>query len=337
MILLLKASCGESEVKAVIEKAESLGLNPELSRHGTKPLIILHGSKEALVAGEFLTFGCVERAIPLTEGPGLAGRETHSERTVVRVGEAEFGSGNLEVIAGPCSVESLEQTLVIARAVQQGGALIFRGGAYKPRTSPYSFQGLGEEGLKILAKVRDETGLIIATEAMDTTTIDLVARYTDIIQIGSRNMQNTPLLKAAGRQGKPIILKRGMAATLDEWLLAAEYILSQGNDQVILCERGVRTFSDHSRFTLDLGIIPALRERTHLPVIVDPSHGTGKRSHVPAMALAAVAAGADGVMVEVHSSPDESVSDSAQTVDFETFSRLMTDLNNLAKVLGRQF
>jgi 3-deoxy-7-phosphoheptulonate synthase len=333
MILVLKHNCCAEEIGIVTAKADALDLHYELVDGGPRKLLVLRGEDDSFDAQDFLKIPCVERIIPLDRGAGLVSRDLHAEPTVVHIGDIPIGGGNAVVIAGPCAVESAEQTLAIAEAIQKAGAKVFRAGAYKPRTSPYSFQGLGERGLKILADVRTETGLKIITEAMDAESLELVAGFADIVQIGSRNMQNYPLLQLAGRLGKPILLKRGMAATIEEWLMAAEYILNQGQDQVILCERGVRTFSDHSRFTLDLGAIPAVKELSHLPVIVDPSHATGNRSRVPAMARAALAAGADGVMIEVHDRPDDALSDGLQSLDPPAFSQLMRELARIAEAL----
>ncbi|RMF59641.1 MAG: 3-deoxy-7-phosphoheptulonate synthase [Calditrichaeota bacterium] len=256
-------------------------------------------------------------------------RREHPEDTIIQIGDVRIG-GECEpiVIAGPCSVENEEQILTIAQTVKQHGAKMLRGGAFKPRTNPHSFQGLGEEGLKLLQIAREETGLPIVTEVMDPRDIELVARYADVLQIGSRNMQNFPLLKTVGGIQKPVLLKRGMAATLEEFLLSAEYILSEGNPNVILCERGIRSFSDFSRNTLDLNIVPAIKHLSHLPIIVDPSHGTGLRELVNPMSLAALAAGADGLIIEVHSHPDESITDAFQTIGFEQFSQLMQTINH---------
>jgi 3-deoxy-7-phosphoheptulonate synthase len=334
MILVLKNNCRAEEIGVVTAKADALELRHELVDGGARKLLILRRGNDTFDAQEFLKIPCVERIIPLDRGAGLVSRDVRREPTVVRVGDVLIGGGQAVVIAGPCAVESPEQTLAIAEVVRKGGAKIFRAGAFKPRTSPYSFQGLGERGLKILADVRSETGLKVVTEAMDSDSLEQVAEYADIIQIGSRNMQNYALLQQAGRCGKPILLKRGMAATIEEWLMAAEYILNEGQDQVILCERGVRTFNDHSRFTLDLGAVPAVREFSHLPVIVDPSHGTGNRSRVPAMARAALAAGADGVMIEVHDRPEDALSDGLQSLDPAGFYQLMGELRRLAEALG---
>jgi len=263
-------------------------------------------------------------------------RQADSKDTVVDVNGIEIGGEKIVIIAGPCAVESREQLLETAKLVYSAGAVILRGGAYKPRTSPYSFQGLGEEGLKFLSQARKESGLSIVTEVMDTRQMDLVCQYTDIVQIGSRNMSNFPLLKEAGKCGKPVLFKRGLMATIDEYLMATEYILSEGNDQVVLCERGIRTFENSTRNTLDLSAVPVLKRKTHLPVIVDPSHGTGYNWLVPSMAKAAVAVGADGLMIEVHSKPGDALSDGAQSIYPEDFIQLMNDIDKVAQAVGRE-
>jgi 3-deoxy-7-phosphoheptulonate synthase len=265
----------------------------------------------------------------------LACRDARSEPTVVQARTLRVGDGHLGIIAGPCSVESREQILEIARLVQDAGATALRGGAFKPRTSPYSFQGLKEKGLELLAEARQRTGLAIVTEVMSPESVELVATYADVLQIGARNMQNYPLLEAVGAVRVPVLLKRGPSATLEEWLLAAEYILKGGNGRVILCERGIRTFEDHTRYTLPLASVPALREATHLPVVVDPSHGTGRATLVPAMARAAIAAGADGLLIEVHPHPDDALSDGDQSLTPAQFRRLVADCHRIAEVLGR--
>ena len=267
--------------------------------------------------------------------PQLVGSQNNQETTIVKVNGAQIGGSKIIIIAGPCAVENMEQLFETARSVKKGGAKILRGGAFKPRSSPYSFQGLGEEGLKLLSQIRKETGLQVVTEAMDTRQIELVAKYADMIQIGSRNMQNFPLLKEAGICGKPVLLKRGMMATIEEFLLAAEYILHHGNDQVILCERGIRTFETSTRNTLDLSAVPMLKHLSHLPVIVDPSHGTGVRWMVPAMAKAAVAAGADGLIMEVHYKPEEALCDGEQSLSPDEFTNLIGDLRKVARAVGR--
>jgi 3-deoxy-7-phosphoheptulonate synthase len=267
--------------------------------------------------------------------PERVSRETRRESTLVDVAGIEIGGSDIVVIAGPCAVENQEQLLNTARGVQKYGAHILRGGAFKPRTSPYSFQGLGEEGLKLLGSVRSEIGMPVVTEIMDTRQVEIVMEYADLLQVGSRNMQNFPLLKEVGRTRKPVLLKRGMMATLEEFLLAAEYILSQGNENVILCERGIRTFETSTRNTLDLSAVPMLKRLTHLPVIVDPSHGTGIRWMVPSMAKAAIAAGADGLIMEVHYRPDEALCDGQQSLDLDLFARLMADLKKIALAVDR--
>ena len=267
--------------------------------------------------------------------PVRVNRKSKPDPTIVDVKGIKFGSAEIVIIAGPCSVENREQMMETAKAVKSAGGVILRGGAFKPRSSPYNFQGLGEEGLKLLHEARSETGLPIVTEVMDTRMVDLIAGYADILQIGSRNMQNYPLLKEVGMLRKPILLKRGMMATIEEFLLAAEYILNQGNEQVILCERGIRTFETTTRNTLDLSAVPMLKHLTHLPVIVDPSHGTGHRWMVPPMAKAAIAAGADGLIMEVHYRPQEALCDGHQSLSPDEFTRLMTDLRKIAQAVGR--
>jgi 3-deoxy-7-phosphoheptulonate synthase len=268
--------------------------------------------------------------------PSRVSRNTKPDDTIVNINGVRFGGSDIVVIAGPCAVESREQLFRTARSVKEGGASILRGGAFKPRSSPYNFQGLGEEGLKLLSQVRSETGLPVVTEVMDTRQMELVASYADIIQIGSRNMQNYPLLKEAGICGKPVLLKRGMMATVEEYLMAAEYILNQGNDQIILCERGIRTFETSTRNTLDLSAVPMLKRLSHLPVIVDPSHGTGLRWMVPALAKAAVAVGADGLIMEVHYNPESALCDGHQSLSLDEFAKLMPELKKIAVAVGRE-
>jgi 3-deoxy-7-phosphoheptulonate synthase len=277
---------------------------------------------------------CNERVYHEFSVPAKVSRNTKSD-TIVNINGVEVGGSGIVIIAGPCAVESHEQLFETARAVKMGGARVLRGGAFKPRSSPYNFQGLGEEGLKLLGQIRNDTGIPVVTEVMDTRQVELVADYADMLQIGSRNMQNYPLLKEAGLCRKPILLKRGMMATIEEFLLAAEYILNQGNDQVILCERGIRTFETSTRNTLDLSAVPMLKRLSHLPVIVDPSHGTGLRWMVPAMSKAAIAVGADGLIMEVHYKPDEALCDGYQSLSLEEFARLMTDLTKIAQAIGR--
>jgi len=272
---------------------------------------------------------------PMTKPYKLVSREFKQENTQVTIGDAVFGNGSLPVIAGPCAVESQSQVLSIARSVKDAGAKIFRGGAFKPRTSPYSFQGLGKQGLIFLANIREETGLPVVTEAMDVETFDLVEKYADAVQIGSRNMQNFSLLRRAGKSDRPVILKRGMAATLQEWLMAAEYIMEEGNTNVILCERGIRTFVRHSRNTLDLSVVPAVKKESHLPIIIDPSHAAGVRDQVISLAYASAALGADGMMIEVHNNPEEAMSDGAQSLYPEQFIEVMKKMNAIHAIVGK--
>jgi 3-deoxy-7-phosphoheptulonate synthase len=284
-------------------------------------------------AGHFLGFDGVKEVIPVTKPYKLVSREFKQENTQIRVGDAVFGNGTMPVIAGPCAVESLDQVLSIAKAVRKAGAKLFRGGAFKPRTSPYSFQGLGKQGLEYLARVREETGLPVVTEVMDMETFDMVEAFADVIQIGTRNMQNFSLLRRAGKSKKPIILKRGMSAMLQEWLMAAEYIMEEGNANVILCERGVRTFVRHSRNTLDLSVVPAVKKESHLPIIVDPSHAAGIRDLVIPLAFASAALGADGLMIEVHNHPDEALSDGAQSLYPDQFAQTMKKLTGIRTII----
>ncbi len=284
----------------------------------------------------FETLPGVAKVIPISKSYKLVSRELHPEPSVINVGDVEIGGDRLVVIAGPCAVEERERTFEIARQVRRYGAVLFRGGAFKPRTSPYSFQGLGEEGLQILAEVREETGMGIVTEMTSPNQADLMIKYVDVIQIGARNMQNFELLKCVGRIGKPVLLKRGLAATIEEWLMSAEYILSEGNENVILCERGIRTFERYTRNTLDLTAVPVIKKLTHLPIIIDPSHATGLREKVSPMARAAIAAGADGLIIEVHTNPEEALSDGPQSLYPEQFKQLMRDLYVIAPVVGKQ-
>jgi 3-deoxy-7-phosphoheptulonate synthase len=278
---------------------------------------------------------CNETTYPGFCVPAKVSRNTKSDATIVNINGVEVGGSEIVIIAGPCAVESREQLFETARAVKMSGARVLRGGAFKPRSSPYNFQGLGEEGLKLLGQVRKDTGMPVVTEVMDTRQVELVAEYADMLQIGSRNMQNFPLLKEAGMCRKPILLKRGMMATIEEFLLAAEYILNQGNNQVILCERGIRTFETSTRNTLDLSAVPMLKRLSHLPVIVDPSHGTGLRWMVPAMSKAAIAAGADGLIMEVHYKPEEALCDGYQSLSLDEFAQLMSDMKKIAQAVGR--
>lgn len=335
MLIVMDRSATPVDVERVVETAERMGLKAHPIPGEQRTAVGITGNRGTVEPTAFEDLPGVLEVIKVSHPYKLVSREFHPEDTVVSIGGVPVGGGRLAIIAGPCAVESLEQTVTIAREVKARGAHLLRGGAYKPRTSPYAFQGLGEEGLKILAAAREETGLPIVTEALDTSSIDIVAKYADCLQIGARNMQNFELLKAAGRIGKPVLLKRGMSATLEEFLLAAEYVLAGGNPNVVLCERGVRTFSDFTRNTLDLAVVPAVKRLSHLPILVDPSHGTGRRHKVVPMSLASIAAGADGVAVEVHHQPERALSDGPQALTPPMFSELMARLSPIAAAVGR--
>ncbi len=336
MIVVMKVGATQRQIDHVVERIEQLGLKSHVIV-GTQLTVVAaigekrDGTKQALETAEG-----VERVVPILAPYKMASTEVKQERTIVRARSLEVGGERIAVIAGPCSVESREQILEIAGIVKDAGATGLRGGAFKPRTSPYSFQGLKEKGLELLAEARERTGLAIVTEVMAPEHVPLLAEYTDVLQIGARNMQNYPLLEAVGESGRAVFLKRGPSATIDEFLLAAEYILKTGNTQVMLCERGIRTFEDHVRFTLPLATVPYLRQTTHLPIIVDPSHGTGKASLVPVMARAALAAEADGLMVEVHPDPEKAMSDGYQTLNPATFRQMMADCRKVALAMGRK-
>jgi 3-deoxy-7-phosphoheptulonate synthase len=332
----MTAQAGPADIERVCKKIESLGFRPHVMPGAQKTAIGITGNPGPVEPAEFEDLPGVAEAIRVSKPYKLVSREVKSENSIVYIRDVPVGGEEPAFCGGPCSVESREQILESARVVKAAGAQLLRGGAYKPRTSPYAFQGLGEEGLKLLAEARESTGLGIVTEAIDVETFDLVEEYADCIQIGARNMQNFSLLRRAGRSRKPVLLKRGMSATLEEFLMAAEYILSEGNYQVILCERGVRTFSDHSRNTLDLCVVPAVQKLSHLPIIVDPSHGTGRRDRVHSMALAAIAAGAAGLLVEVHPSPDRALSDGAQSLYPEQFTGVVRDCRAIAELLSHR-
>ncbi|MBZ5610801.1 MAG: 3-deoxy-7-phosphoheptulonate synthase [Acidobacteriia bacterium] len=336
MLVVMRAQATEQDIAGVCEKIQSLGFRPHVMPGAERTAIGITGNHGPVPAAEFEDLPGVAEAIPVSKPYKLVSREVKPDNTVVRIAGVAVGGAELALCAGPCSVENREQILASARAVKASGGQLLRGGAYKPRTSPYAFQGLGEEGLKYLAEAREETGLGVVTEAIDVETFDLVEEYADCIQIGARNMQNFSLLRRAGRARKPVLLKRGMSSTLDEFLMAAEYILSEGNYQVILCERGVRTFADHTRNTLDLSVVPAVQSLSHLPIIVDPSHGTGKRDKVHPMALAAVAAGASGLIVEVHPNPDRALSDGFQSLYPEQFQELAEECRAVADLLRKR-
>jgi 3-deoxy-7-phosphoheptulonate synthase len=338
MIIVMESGVGEGQVQAVVEKVHKAGLSTHVSVGVARTVIGVVGddrTKEMLRESLEVAPG-VERVVAILQPFKLVSREFIPHDTVVPIGPQGVGSHRLAIMAGPCSVESRDQILATAHAVKAAGATVLRGGAFKPRTSPYSFQGLVEEGLRLLAEARAQTGLPVVTEAMDAGQLELVVRYADMIQIGARNMQNYPLLREAGRAKLPVLLKRGISATLDELLLAAEYILNEGNYQVVLCERGVRGFDDHTRFTLDLSAVPVLKRLTHLPILVDPSQATGKWRYVLPMARAALAAGADGLIVEVHPDPANALSDGPQSLNLENFAGLMASLRPIAAAVGRE-
>jgi 3-deoxy-7-phosphoheptulonate synthase len=336
MLVVMRPHATQAEIDRVVEVITAHGLTPHPLPGATRTAVGMTGNTTAVEKGLFEVLPGVDEAIRVTKPFKLASREMKTDPTVVKTPFGDIGPGTFAVVAGPCSVENLDVTLRTAEHLVSKGVRWLRAGAFKPRTSPYSFQGMGLEGLKILAEVRKRTGIGIVTELMDTEHAAAVEEYTDIIQIGTRNMQNFSLLKRVGQCRKPVLLKRGMSATLEEWLMSAEYVLAGGNYDVILCERGVRTFSDHSRNTLDLSVIPPARVLTHLPIVVDPSHGTGKRAYVPAMALAGMAAGADGLMIEVHPDPDKALSDSAQTIGFPVFDAMLDKLTAMAPIFDRK-
>jgi 3-deoxy-7-phosphoheptulonate synthase len=334
MLIVMKADATEREVADVLKVISDLGLRAHPLPGANRTAIGITGNQGAVDPSHFETLPGVADAIRVTKPYKLITLDLRPEKTIVRVGDASIGGDELALIAGPCAIESHAQAFAIAETVRRSGARFFRGGAFKPRTSPYAFQGLGEEGLKILAEIREAYGLKIVTEALDEHGVDMVERYGDVIQIGARNMQNFSLLRRAGRSSLPILLKRGMAATLDEWLLAAEYVMSEGNYNVILCERGVRTFAQHTRNTLDLAAIPAVRRISHLPVVVDPSHGTGHNYMVAPLARAGVAVGADGLIIEVHDQPERALSDGAQALTLEQYEQLVSEVRAIHEVIA---
>lgn len=337
MIVVMRPGATREEVLSVCRRLEELGFRTHPIYGQEKTVVGAIGDKRALSSEAIVNLPGVEKVVPILKPYKLVSRELKETSTIVRVGEIPVGGRGIVVMAGPCAVESEEQLLSVARFVKAAGAHILRGGAFKPRTSPYAFQGLEEEGLKMLARARQETGLPFVTEVVDTRDVALVAEYADALQIGARNMQNFRLLQEAGATGKPILLKRGFAATVEEWLMAAEYILDAGNPNVILCERGIRTFEPATRFTLDLSAVAVVKENSHLPVIVDPSHGTGSWKYVLPLARAAVAVGADGLLIEVHPDPARALCDGPQSLHPETFDRLMGELTPLAVAVGRDW
>ena len=338
MIVVMSKDCGDKEAAEVIRRLEAAGVTAHLSRGVERTVIGVLGTSPALLElrDTLQLLPGVEQVVPITKPYKLSSREFQPENTVIKLGEHSIGGDELVVMAGPCAVETEEQAVSTARAVKAAGATILRGGAFKPSTSPYGFRGLGEEGLKLLAQAKQETGLPLVTEVLTPGDIELVLRYADILQVGARNMQNFILLDEVGKAKKPVLFKRGLSATIEEWLLAAEYILSQGNREVILCERGIRTFETYTRNTLDISAIPTIHKLSHLPIIADPSHGTGRWDLVTPLALAAVAAGANGVMIEVHPSPETALKDGPQSLTFENFDKLMTQLAPVAAAAGRR-
>lgn len=336
MIVVMRVGATEKEVSGVVQRIESAGLKAHLSQGTERTIVGVIGQIFPELQDTLEMLPGVEEVIRVSKPYKLASREFHPVDTIINVGGVSIGGKEVVVMAGPCAIESEEQVIETARAVKAAGATILRGGAYKPSTSPYSFRGLGRAGLELLAKAREETGLPVITEVMTPEDVELVAEYSDILQIGARNMQNFNLLVEVGKINKPVMLKRGLSATIQEWLLAAEYILAQGNSQLMLCERGIRTFETYTRNTFDVSSIPIIEKVSHLPIIADPSHGTGKWYLVTPMALAAVAAGADGIMVEVHPNPDSALKDGAQSLTFDNFRRLMAQLKPIAEAVGRQ-
>ncbi len=336
MIIVMKPHAPQEAVNRVTDLIQEKGLETHLSVGKEVTIIGVVGDKNRLAGENLRILPWVDKLVPITESYKLSNRKFHPEPTRVRVGNHEIGPDTLTIMAGPCAVETEEQLMTIAREVKKAGAQFVRGGAYKPRTSPYSFQGLEEEGLRYMAEAKKEYGLNTICEVISEKAIEAAAKYVDMLQIGARNMQNFQLLREAGRSGMPILLKRGLAATIDEWLNAAEYIIAEGNPNVVLCERGIRTYETATRNTLDLSAVPVIREKSHLPVIVDPSHATGVRAYVAPLAKAAVACGADGLMIEVHNDPEHALSDGPQSLTFDCFGQLMTDLQAYISLAGRK-
>jgi 3-deoxy-7-phosphoheptulonate synthase len=333
MLIVMTPDATEGEIQPVVQKIESIGLKAHSMRGSNRTVIGVTGNSEPIDPSPFAGLPGVAECVRVTKPYKLVGRDLKHDKTVIRIGEAEIGGDELAIIAGVCAVESREQTMLTAQIVAEMGCRWFRGGAFKPRTSPYAFQGLAEEGLKILSEVRDRFGLNIVTEAVDEAALDLCEKYADVIQIGTRNMQNFGLLKCAGQARKPILLKRGMSSTLEEFLLAAEYIMAEGNYQVILCERGIRAFNSHARFTPDLSVIPAAQQLSHLPIIFDPSHSTGRRETVIPMARAGVAAGADGLLVDVHPYPERALCDGPQALLFNMFCNMVEEVRAIDQIV----
>jgi len=335
MIIVMRHDATAKQIADVVARVEARGLRVNLSRGEERTLIGVIGDDRPIDRTQFEAIDGVEKTVPILKPYKLVSREMHPQDTLVPLDGLKVGAERIAIIAGPCSVESREQLLETAFAVKEAGAIALRGGAFKPRTSPYSFQGMGEKGLELLAEAREATGLPVVTEAMSPEQVGLVSRYADVIQIGARNMQNYALLNTAGESGRTILLKRGMMSTIEELLMSAEYIMAQGNSRVILCERGIRTFEKYTRNTTDINAIPVIKQMTHLPVVLDPSHGTGKWEYVIPVARAGIAAGADGLIVEVHCHPEEALSDGGQSLRPEKFSQLVTEVKKIAEAIGR--
>ncbi len=335
MIIVMKPNSKEEQIQTVIQRIEDIGLSPHLSRGSQVTIIGVVGDKTMIRDGYFGRLSGVEKVVSVTESYKLANKKFHPEPTVVKVGDLEIGGSNIVVMGGPCAIESKEQLMAAASAVKEGGAHMLRGGAYKPRTSPYAFQGLEEEGLRYMADARDQTGLKVICEVTSIHAVEAAVKYVDCLQVGARNMQNYELLKAIGKTQTPVLLKRGLSATIDEWLNAAEYIMSEGNLNVILCERGIRTFETATRNTLDISAIPIIKAKSHLPIIVDPSHASGVLEYIPALSAASIAAGADGLIIEVHPDPAHALSDGPQSLTPEAFKSLMDRLRPIAHAVNR--
>ncbi|MBX3425351.1 MAG: 3-deoxy-7-phosphoheptulonate synthase [Pirellulales bacterium] len=335
MIVILKESATDEQIAHAIERIEALGFSAHVSRGTYRTVIGVIGDESKIVPPQLEAIPGVAQVVPVMPAYKLASREAHPQPTIVSVGKTKVGGGHLGMIAGPCAVESEERMDAIAGAIAKAGANILRGGAFKPRTSPYSFQGLGEEGLKILRRVGDRHGLPVVTEVVDPRHVELACEYTDMLQLGARNMQNFVLLTEVGKTNKPVLLKRGMSATIKDWLMSAEYVIAQGNTNVVLCERGIKSFDPSTRNLYDVAAVPQIHELSHLPIIVDPSHATGQPELIPACALAGVAAGADGVHIEVHDKPEEALSDGPQALLPEQYAELMTQLRKVAAAVGK--
>ncbi|MBI4722785.1 MAG: 3-deoxy-7-phosphoheptulonate synthase [Candidatus Stahlbacteria bacterium] len=336
MLVVMRKDANQKEIEIVCKEIKEMGLAAHPIPGAQRTAIGITGNKNMVREDKIMLLPGVKEIIHVTQPYKLVGREFKPDDTVIETSNVKIGGKKIVIIAGPCAVESREQIIETAFAVKEAGAHILRGGAFKPRTSPYDFQGMGEEGLELLAEAREKTGLLIVTETIDPDNVEIVEKYADILQIGARNMHSFSLLRRVGRSKRPVLLKRGLAATIKEFLMAAEYIMSEGNPNIILCERGVRTFGDHTRFTLDLSAIPVIKELTHLPIIADPSHATGKWQNVTSMARASIAAGADGVMIEVHPHPEFALSDGSQSLTPENFNKLIKEMKIITEAIGKE-